>query len=41
MGVPVNDIVEMFSDSKLCPGLIGKVKVFIFQVNTYYFVLSE
>jgi len=31
-GVPVNDIVDMFTDLKMCPGLEGKVKVFIFQV---------
>ena len=40
VGVPVNDIVDMFSDSKMCPGLIGKVKVFIFQVRTDFLFTS-
>ena len=34
-GIPTNEIIDMFIDSNNCPGMDGKLKLFLIQVNSF------
>ena len=35
LGIPTDEIVDMFIDSDHCPGMDGKLKLFLIQVHSF------